>query len=112
MSMVKMRQLVEREIAAAVVDALLKEKFVLSVDNGDQFEIENSTDREAVLKAMFQTDDEYLHAARAGRPPLAGWVQFVYGNDGWDVISDYTTNLEKFIGKGTPVEEIVEKYEG
>ncbi len=23
-----------------------------------------------------------------------GWVRFIYGNDGWDVISDYTTNLE------------------
>jgi hypothetical protein len=23
-----------------------------------------------------------------------GWVRFVYGNDGWDVVSDYTTNLE------------------
>lgn len=26
-----------------------------------------------------------------------GWVRFVYGNDGHDVISDYTTNLESVL---------------
>jgi hypothetical protein len=34
----------------------------------------------------------------------------VYGNDGWDVLSDYSVNLEKFIGDGTPVQKVVDKY--
>ena len=25
------------------------------------------------------------------------WVWFVYGNDGWDVVCDYTINLESII---------------
>ncbi len=28
-----------------------------------------------------------------------GWVYIVLGNDGWDVISDYHANLEKFMPK-------------
>lgn len=42
---------------------------------------------------MFATDDEYLHVYRVDKTYL-GRVWLVYGNDGWDVISDYTVNLE------------------
>lgn len=42
---------------------------------------------------LFACDEQVLFVSRPGVP--AGWVRLVYGNDGWDVISDYTTNLEK-----------------
>jgi hypothetical protein len=38
-----------------------------------------------------------------------GWVRFIYGNDGWDVINDYTTNLEPVIAG---VNALAEKMEG
>lgn len=37
-----------------------------------------------------------------------GWIYLVFGNDGYDVISDYTTNLESFL---KPVFELVDKIE-
>lgn len=105
---VKMRQKVEREICTAVVDALLAAAFKLGVDNGgDDFEISDCSDRAKVLETMFATDEERLYAAKEG---IRGWVYFVYGNDGWDVISDYTVNLEPYIGEGTPVQKIVDEY--
>jgi hypothetical protein len=104
---VKMRQLVEREIATAVVDSLLAAGFALSVENGDD-EIFASGDAATILAAMFLTDDERLYAEKGGKD--FGWVYFVYGNDGWDVINDYTVNLEPFIGEGTAVDKVVEKY--
>lgn len=106
---VKMRQLVEREIATSVVDALLRADFEVGIDNGgDEFELANSVDRDAILKAMFQTDEERVYAIK--NKQHFGWVYLVYGNDGWDVISDYTVNLEAFIGDGTATEQIVNKY--
>jgi hypothetical protein len=48
-----------------------------------------------------EVDDEHLGVFQAADAtgvervcrPFA-WVRFVYGNDGYDVISDYTTSLE------------------
>jgi len=37
---------------------------------------------------MFTTDDDCLIVVKDGKP--FGWIQFIYGNDGYDVISDYT----------------------
>lgn len=36
-----------------------------------------------------------------------GWVYVVMGNDGWDVISDYTTNLEPLMSGAN---RLAEKY--
>jgi hypothetical protein len=41
---------------------------------------------------MFKTDQEHIRVFRDNEQ--IGWVFFVYGNDGWDVVNDYTTNLE------------------
>ena len=49
-----------------------------------------------------ETDDDYLFVYKAGQSERFGWVRFVYGNDGYDVISDYTINLEKTL-KGVNV---------
>jgi hypothetical protein len=105
--------MVEKEIATAVVAALLEAGFYVSIDNGDNngndFELENSRHSRTILGAMFQTDEETLFVYTTDGNQY-GWVFFVYGNDGWDVISDYTVNLEKFIGKGTPVQKVIDKY--
>lgn len=94
MTNVAMRQRVERQIARAAINGLLAAGYTVSVNNGgDTDEIEPSTDARAILKEMFATDEEHLIAHRDGK--RSGWVFFVYGNDGWDVISDYTTNLEQ-----------------
>ena len=88
-----MRRIVEREIAAALIADGLAAGYAIAVNNGgDEDELPPSTDAEAILAAMFATDDEHLHFYKDGK--RAGWVWFVYGNDGWDVISDYSTRLE------------------
>jgi hypothetical protein len=116
---VKMRQMVEKKIYTKVIDALLEAGFGLSVDNGDnsggsdsdyEYEIHNSRNRKAILDAMSLTDEDRLYVIGQGSVPF-GWVYFVYGNDGWDVINAYTVNLEKYIGDGTEVEKVIKKYE-
>lgn len=106
MSMVKIRQEVERKIATAAIDGLLAAGFTISVNDGDETTLEHSVDKAAILGAMFTTDEDLLIACRHKRG--IGWVKFIYGNDGWDVISDYTTNLETPLGMA---HKIAREYE-
>lgn len=97
--------LAEQQIAERAVKALFAASYRLGVQNGGDDEqgpfgydanigMQPSADR--VLAVMFQTDDEFLKAYKLGNSTdvCDGWIRFVYGNSGWDVISDYTTNLE------------------
>ncbi len=102
---VKMRQEVECKIAKAFVKAAIKDEYAITVDYGDgPSNYLGST--KAVLAAMFQGDEDHLTLHTQGA--TAGWVQFIYGNDGWDVISDYSVNLEYLMG---PANVISKQYE-
>lgn len=106
---VKLRQELERKIVKAAITSLLDAGFTIEVDNGgDEPELAASTSKSAILKACFLTDDERLYVSKNGK--AFGWVLLVYGNDGWDVISDYTVNLEQYIGEGSEAYKISEKY--
>ena len=103
---VKMRQEVERKIATAFVTEAIKAGFVLTVDYGDG-ESKRFRTIESVLAAMFQGDDDRVYVYNPTNNQRVGWCWFVYGNDGWDVISDYTVNLEPLMG---PANKISEHY--
>jgi len=85
----------EGRIAAALIDALLARGAVLNLNddshgNGD-WTVENCTDKATVIQAMFTTDGDLIEAFAPNGEGL-GWFMFIYGNDGWDVISDYSAN--------------------
>ena len=86
---IEARQKIERRIVRCVVNDALHLGYVLSVDDGgDEYAITESTDAKAVMAALMNTDEDYLILRHPeGR---SGWVRFVYGNDGWDVICDYS----------------------
>jgi hypothetical protein len=107
---VKMRQEVERKIATAFVTKAIQSDFALTVDNGDG-ESKQLLSIKDTLTEMFQGGDDCVYVykiSEKGIPACIGWVWFVYGNDGWDVISDYTTNLESLMG---PANKIADYYE-
>lgn len=94
---VETRQKIEKRIARAVIKNAIGAGYALAVDNGEET-TKPSTNASAVLKAMFATDEEHLIIYRTTNGfESIGWVFLVYGNDGWDVISDYTVNLENII---------------
>ncbi len=106
----KARARIESEIAARAIDALLAAGFHLGLSNGeDDLQLFPKSGRDEILDAMWKTDEEHLLVFRPGEASAFGWVFFVYGNDGWDVINDRTTNLDEWL---VPVEEwIAEKWE-
>lgn len=91
---VKMRQMVERRIASRLVRDAVRAGYQLSIDYGDG-EMGPFSTVEAIKGVMFQGDDDRVYYYKNGT--RVGWVWLVYGNDGWDVISDYTTNLASVV---------------
>lgn len=99
---------IEREIATKIVDDALAAGYSISVDNGgDEYEIKESTDKNAILAVMFATDEERVILSKDGKHH-SGWVYLVYGNDGWDVVCDYSTNIKDVLA-GADV--LADKYE-
>lgn len=95
---IKTRQKIERQIARQVVRSALECGFTVSVLNGgDSPEISKSSDFDKIVGVMFATDEEVLKIYHDDK--FVGAVQFVYGNDGWDVIADYHTILEPILKK-------------
>jgi len=91
---IRQRQALEEKVARQIVEDAIKAGYSLNVNNGgDTNELpEPVIEAQTVLDAMFKTDEEHLLLYKDGA--RKGWVFFVYGNDGWDIVNDYTTNLE------------------
>lgn len=110
---VRARVAIERRIVKATVDAFLAAGFALQTDQGGGplEPVIPTRDRQVILDALCETDDERLYVRQVFPGPnyiSNGWVYFVYGNDGWDVISDYTTNLEEVL---KPVNALAESLD-
>lgn len=89
-----MVQEIEEQIVRSAVRELLDQGYRLSVDNGgEDYEIEHSADYDAVMAEMMATDDEYLVVSDSATGRIMGHVYFVYGNDGHDVIADYSVSV-------------------
>jgi hypothetical protein len=108
---VKTRQKIEKWIARKFIRVALAAGYAISLDNGGHaFEFEHSTDFKFIIGEMHATDEERLHLSKDGKH--IGWVFFVYGNDGWDVICDYTANLEHLMPEVSQLAERLEEQYG
>lgn len=120
---VKMRQEVEKKIVGAFVDAALKAGYRLSVSLERGYDIEDmligSTDQDKIMEEAFAGDDCHIFVSEAtgeliddgngDRVISIGWVYCVYGNDGWDVISDYSCHLDD-LGLMVEAKKISDQY--
>lgn len=95
---------IENDLTTRTVDALLAAGHALQINDGDELRPEVPTrDRQVMIDELGEVDDEFLTAffngenMPEGKCLPDGYVRFVYGNDGYDVISDYTTNLEALL---------------
>lgn len=106
---VEQRQAVERKIVVQAVNDLLKAGFYLEVNDGDEDVTEKTMDQAVILDAMFSTDEDIIFVYWPGRLLNAGWIRFIYGNDGPDVINDYTVNLEEHLADTLALAEAEEE---
>ncbi|WP_316200995.1 MULTISPECIES: hypothetical protein [unclassified Bradyrhizobium] len=99
---------IERQIAEKVIDDALAAGYTIDVFDGEEFPLKQSTDREAILKAMFSTEEDRLYLTKDGK---RGWVWFIYGN-GYHLISDYTINLATVLAGAEKLSEELEEEHG
>jgi hypothetical protein len=92
---------IERKIAAKVVEDILAAGYSITIAYHDSNSntIKQSTDAAAIVAELHQCDVEYLlvHEAGSNRFEHLGWIEFIYGNDGHDLIANYTNNLEPLL---------------
>lgn len=105
---VKTRQAIERRIARKVVQLAIKAGYSLNIDNGGEgFELSVPSNKASVVLAgMFATDEERLFLFKGEK--WDGWVSLVYGNDGFDVMADYSISLDALL---KPAYELARKLE-
>ena len=85
---------VEKLIVTTLVQDILANGFTVSINNGgDSWEIHRSTDLSKIIATLFATDEETIYFFKKTETSgYSGWFRLVYGNDGYDVISNYTDN--------------------
>ena len=88
---VRARIEIERKIVTRLIDDLLAAGCELRVYDESEYEPWTRI-RAEVIDDVMNADEDVLHVRRAS-DGLSGWVHLVYGNEGWDVVSDYTTNV-------------------
>ena len=102
----------ERAICRKAIRALHAAGYTLRVDAGEGWETPRVAPGEGcdtLMRALFNLDEAWLCVFAPLANKHFAWVRFVFGNDGWDVISDYTTNIEATLA---PVNEYARSHEG
>lgn len=89
---VRHRRSLELQIARKTISALRDAGFELGCGEGECNPTADTDDQ--LIEELFACDQGHMIARKGD---LRGWVFFVFGNDGWDAINDYTVNLEPWI---------------
>jgi len=81
----------ERRICTALVGSCLRRGYLISVHDSEEWVVKKSTDKAEILAALASTDSDTIRI-RDVLGMSAGSFELIYGNDGWDVVADYTDN--------------------
>ncbi len=85
---------IETVIVRNAMDSLIEQGYsVATYVDSDMSELSSPTRSTDEIMDLLMESDEDTVIVSMGRSRI-GTLQFVYGNDGWDVLSDYSTALE------------------
>ncbi|MDX3968281.1 MAG: hypothetical protein QHD01_17005 [Bradyrhizobium sp.] len=86
----------DREIATAIVDALLQDGSSITCCVRDpEPQIKRFRRRDDILELLFDLEDPEIRVHKRGRTPSG--IRFVFGEVGWDCVADYSKDLAYFI---------------
>jgi hypothetical protein len=99
---IETRIAIEKRIARQTIERMVEAGYFVKVYDGEEWACAETQDVNVALNAMMTTDEDRLYVFRKNEGDVQGaetfekigWVFFVYGNSGYDVVSDYTVNLE------------------
>lgn len=84
------RQKIEKRIIRAIVKDALAIGLLVTVYDGEEKVLKKSDNITAIMKAIMSTYEDTLMFYTSDK--FIGSVSLVYGNDGYDVVSDNTVN--------------------
>ena len=86
---------IERIIVNKVIDSAIGSGYAVRLHDGGAWATPVTNSAKDIMDNIMNTDEETLVIYRDLEGiHRAGFVLFVYGNDGWDVIADNTDNVE------------------
>lgn len=86
---------IDREISAKLVDAFIAGGYTITCDLNDfDPEFKRSTDRDGILAYMWYVEIVELHVHKG---KTRGWLRLIFDENGWDLVQDYTVDLEHII---------------
>ena len=86
---------IEQQIIRRAVTDILGKGYKISLYDGGEFTVKRSTDLNLILNATQTTDRDMLKVYDGDA--LIGTIILIYGNDGHDVIADYSLSLEEVL---------------
>jgi hypothetical protein len=89
------RQATEQRIAGLVLQAMVESGRTIHLSLWSDGSNVEQVSVEKALEHLASVDDEVVRFRLDGKP--AGAVQFVFGNDGWDCLADYSSSLEALL---------------
>jgi hypothetical protein len=92
------RARIELRIVRRLLRELKREGYTVRIDDGGETTI--VTDEGEALALLFNLDVASLYVDKAGSLARS-WIYLVFGNDGWDVIADYSTSLTPLMDRVT-----------
>lgn len=101
------RQKIERRVIRAFVKSALADGCEISVYDGEDFCLKRSSSEKDIMAAIMSTDEDSFVLRKNGE--RIGSVQLVYGNDGYDVIADYSVSLEYLMADANSVADKAER---
>jgi len=100
----------EGKIFRKTVTEAIAAGYTVSLCDGEEWTVKKSTDKTALIEAAFSTDEDILKLRKADGSSI-GNIMFIYGNDGYDVISDYTASDEMEAFYQAKLSPYIEKLE-
>ena len=86
---------IEQKIIRRAVTDILGKGYKISLYDGGDFTVKRSADLNLILNATQTTDRDMLKVYEGDE--LIGTIILIYGNDGHDVIADYSLSLEEVL---------------
>ena len=83
----------DQKAAEALVAEILKRGYSVSVHDSEQWVVKKSTDRDAILANMGETEMDTLRVRNMANDIVCTFT-LIYGNGPGETVSDYTSNDE------------------
>lgn len=99
----------DMKIAKQIVTDALYRKYTVSVNDGEEWTVKRSSDFNQIIEALASTGEDLLKF-RSESGEALGTVYLVWGNCGWDLITDHSAN-EVIAELLTGANELSDKYQ-